>query len=178
MQTTPCHTASYSADKGNFQKVLSTSRLGTVFEPKQFLHQREATGVQSSNGNFLVGATTLPIGTGLQTTPCHAAPYWADNGSFRKFGSTYSLGTVFLPQQCLYLNEAMGVESPKCNFLLGANTVQTVAGLQTTPCHAAPYRAGNGNFQKFGSTCCLGTVFAPKRCLYQKEATGVESPKI
>ena len=33
----------------------------------------------------------------------------------------------------------MGVESPKCNFLVSAKTEPTVVGQQTTPCLAAPY---------------------------------------
>ena len=66
----------------------------------------------------------------------------------------------------------------KCNLLVGEKIVQTGAGLQTTTCHAAPYRAGKINFRKFWSTYCLGTVFAPKRCLYQKEGAGVEIPKV
>ena len=32
--------------------------------------------------------------------------------------------------------------------------------------------------RKTESTCRHGTVFAPKKCLYQKEATGMESTKM
>ena len=54
----------------------------------------------------------------------------------------------------------------------------TCAGLQTTPSHVSQYRAENGNLRKSGSTFSHGTVFVPKQCLYQKEATGMESPKM
>ena len=62
--------------------------------------------------------------------------------------------------------------------LIGAKISLTYAGLQTTPPHVSQYRAENGNLQKSGSTLSHGTVFTPKQCLSQKEATGMESPKM
>ena len=62
--------------------------------------------------------------------------------------------------------------------LVGANTVPTCSGLQTTPCQASQYTAENRNLRKSWSTFRHGTVFPPKQCLYQKEATGMESPKM
>ena len=52
------------------------------------------------------------------------------------------------------------------------------AGWQTTSSHVSQYRAENGNLRKSGSIFHHGTVFAPKQCLYRKEATGMESPKM
>ena len=49
--------------------------------------------------------------------------------------------------------------------------------MQTTRFRASPYKADSGNLQKFGATFRYGTVFAPKQCLYEKSATGVESLK-
>ena len=40
------------------------------------------------------------------------------------------------------------------------------------------YLASNRKFPNFGAIHCHGTVFAPMQCLYCKEATGVESPKM
>ena len=54
----------------------------------------------------------------------------------------------------------------------------TCAELYTTPSQVSRYRAENGNLQKSGSTFSQGTVFAPKQCLYRKEAMGMESPKM
>ena len=62
--------------------------------------------------------------------------------------------------------------------LVGANTSLTCAGLQTTPSQESQYRAENGNLRYPVSNFCHGTVLAPKHCLYQKEATGMESPKL
>ena len=66
----------------------------------------------------------------------------------------------------------------KCIPLVGAQTSLTCAGLETTPSQISKHRAHSGNFRKSGSTISHGTVFTPKQCLYQKEATGMESPKI
>ena len=46
-------------------------------------------------------------------------------------------------------------------------------GRANYPFYAAPYRAYNGNLRKFGATYRIGTMFAPKQCLYQKEAMGM-----
>ena len=62
--------------------------------------------------------------------------------------------------------------------LADAETPLTCAGPQTTQSHGGRYRAENRNLRELGWTFCHGTVFAPRQCLYQKEATGVERPKM
>ena len=64
----------------------------------------------------------------------------------------------------------------KCIALVGAETVLTSAGPQTTPFHGDQYMDQNGNMQNFGPTNPHGTSFAPKQWLYQKEAAGMELP--
>ena len=66
----------------------------------------------------------------------------------------------------------------KCNFLIGAETVPTVTGRQTTYSQAVPYMANIGNLRQFGASNPQGTVFAPNPCLYQKEAMRVGNPKM
>ena len=66
----------------------------------------------------------------------------------------------------------------KCIVLVGADTVLTSSGPETTPFHGRQYRAQNGNMRNFGPTNPNGTAFAPKKWLYQKEATGMESSKM
>ena len=66
----------------------------------------------------------------------------------------------------------------KCIPLVGAKTALTCAGRQTTPSQVSQYRAENGNLWKSGSTFRHGSVFAPKQCLNQMEATGMESIKM
>ena len=65
-----------------------------------------------------------------------------------------------------------------CNFLIGAETVPTVTGRQSTYSQAMSYMANIGNLQQFGASNPKGKVFAPNKCLYQKEATGVGNPKM
>ena len=64
----------------------------------------------------------------------------------------------------------------KCISLVGAKTAIAFVGRQTTPSNVGQCRAENGNLRKSGSTFHHGTMFAPNQCLYQKEATGMESP--
>ena len=66
----------------------------------------------------------------------------------------------------------------KCIALVGADTVLTSWGPETTPFQGRQYRAQNGNMRNFGPTNTHGTAFAPKQWLYQKEATGMESSKM
>ena len=66
----------------------------------------------------------------------------------------------------------------KCIPLVGAITTLTCEGRQNTPSRGRQYRAQNGKFGKLGRTYGHGTVFAPRKYLYQKEATGVERPEI
>ena len=66
----------------------------------------------------------------------------------------------------------------KCITLVGAITILTCAGRHNTPSRGRQYRAQNGKFGKLGRTYGHGTVFAPRKYLYQKEATGMERPEM
>ena len=65
-----------------------------------------------------------------------------------------------------------------CIVLVGADTVLITVWPQSTPFHGGWYGASNGNMRNFGSTNPHSAAFAPKQWLYQKEATGMESPKM
>ena len=126
--------------------------------------------------NPLVGAKTSLTCTGLQTTLSHVSEYSAENGDLRKSGSTL---VPSLHQSNVYIKRKLRVSRlQKCIPLVGAKTSLTCAGLQTTLSHLSQYGAENGNLWKSGSTFSHGTVFAPKQCLYQKEATDLDSPKM
>ena len=49
---------------------------------------------------------------------------------------------------------------------------------KATPFHGVRDRAENGNLCKLGWTYCHGTMFAPRQCLYQREAMGMESQEM
>ena len=58
--------------------------------------------------------------------------------------------------------------------LVGAITTLTCAVLHNTPSRGRQYRAQNRKFGKLRRTDRHGTVFAPRKYLYQKEAMGME----
>ena len=66
----------------------------------------------------------------------------------------------------------------KCIPLIGAITPLTCAGCQNTPSRGRQYRAQNGKLGKLGRKYGKGTVFALRKYLYQKEATGMERPEM
>ena len=84
-----------------------------------------------------------------------------------------------LHQSNVYITRKLRVlRVQKYTPLVGVKTSLTSVGLQTTPSQVSQYMAENGNLHKSGFTFCRGTVFAPKECLYQKEATGMECLKM
>ena len=66
----------------------------------------------------------------------------------------------------------------KCIPLVGAITPLTCAGRQSTSSRGRQYMAQNGKLGKLGRKNGNGTVFALRKYLYQKEATGIERPEI
>ena len=66
----------------------------------------------------------------------------------------------------------------KCIPLVGAITPLNCGGRHKPPSRGRQYRAQNGMFGKLGRTCGHGTVFVPRKYLYQKEATGMERPEM
>ena len=101
----------------------------------------------------------------------------AQNGNMRKFGPSNPHGTVFALKQWLYQKEATCKESPKmyCPSWCRYRIYHCVAANYPI---SWGYRAQNGNMRKFEPTYPHGTAFVPKQCLYQKEATGMESSKL
>ena len=66
----------------------------------------------------------------------------------------------------------------KCIPLVGAITPLTCAGHQNTPSRGRQYRCQNEKLGNLGRTYSHGTVFAPRKYLYPKEATGMERPEM
>ena len=66
----------------------------------------------------------------------------------------------------------------KCIPLVGAITPLNCEGRKNTLYRGMQYRAQNGKFGKLGRTYGHGTVVAPRKYFYQKEATGMETPEI
>ena len=51
-QSTVCQGRQYRVGNGNLRKLGWTYRHGTVFAPRQYLHQKEATGMESPEMYF------------------------------------------------------------------------------------------------------------------------------
>ena len=143
----------------------------------------------------LVGAKISIPGAGLQTTLSQVSQYRAELGNLRKSRSTFGHSTEFAPKQCFYVKRNLWVWTVKkciplvsaktsftcpaiCIPLVGTKTSIPSVGLQTTLSEVSQYKAENINLRKSVSTFSHGTVFASKKCLYQKEATSIETPKM
>ena len=84
-----------------------------------------------------------------------------------------------LHQVNVYIKRKLRVwGAKKCNRCVGAENALVVRGVQTTRLRLSPHVLENGNLGKLGATYPKGTVFAPRQCLYQKEATGMGSLKM
>ena len=57
------------------------------------------------------------------------------------------------------------MKSSKCNAVVGAETVLSIAGQQTITFHGVHYKAENENMPNFGPINPNGTPFAPKQWL-------------
>ena len=79
---------------------------GTAFAPKQWLYQKEATGIESSKCIVLVHADTVVTCAWPQTTRCKV-----QNGNMRNFGPINPHGTVFARKQWLQKKKATDMES-------------------------------------------------------------------
>ena len=109
-------------------------------------------------------------------------------GSTNEICETSGLPIPMVPR--LHQKEATGMESSKMYIkrklrtwrvqkcIVGADSVLTSAGPQTTPFHGGQYRVHQGNMRNFRPTNTHGTASASMQCLYQKEATGMESSKM
>ena len=84
-----------------------------------------------------------------------------------------------LYQGNIYIKRKLRVwREQKCIPLVGELTPLNCAGCHNTPSRGRQYRAQYVKFGKLGRTYGHGTVFAPRKYLYQKEATGMERPEM
>ena len=155
-QTTTFQGSRYRAENGNKQKFGWTYRHGTVFAPRQYLYQKEATGMERlemyslshfKNPSHLCGPSNYPIS---------GSRYWAENRNLRILGWTYRHGNIYMKKKLREWRDKKSI------LLVGAKTSLTRAIHQTSRSQGSWYRAENGNLWKLGSTYCHGTEFAPR----------------
>ena len=122
----------------------------------------------------LVGAITPLNCEGREITPSRGRQYRAQNGKFGKLGRTYGHDTMFADTK----RKLRVWRDQKYIQVVGAITTLTCAVLHNTPSRGRQYRAQNGKFGKLRRIYRHGTVFAPRKYLYQKEAMGMERSEI
>ena len=167
---------------GSREEICETSGLPNRIVPRLHLcngfMKRKLPACRLHKCIALVGADSVLTSAGPQTTLCHGAHYRVHGGNLRNSGLPNPIVTRL--HQCNgYIKRKLREwRDQKCIALVGADTVLTSAGPQTTPCHGGQNRVRRKNLRNFGPTKPHGTAFTPMQWLYQKEATGMESSKM
>ena len=178
LQRTQFHAAPYRADSTNLREFGATYRHCTVFAPKECLYQKEAKGKQPPIIVILVSVQKAHFAVRTYKEPCFMQ---------RRIGSTVqnceNSGIAIAMVPCLhqwnvYIKRKLKASSAqKCKPCFGAKSPLRTTDLQRTLFHAAPYMADSTKLREFGDSYHHGTVFAPDKCLYQKEAEDMQYPK-
>ena len=177
-QTTPSHVSQYRAENWNLRKSGLPFAIVPCLHQSNIYIKRKLQVWRVQKCIPLVGAKTALTCAWRQTTPSHVSQYRSENGTMRKSFVPFAM-VPSLNQSNVYIKRKLQVwRVQNCIPLIGAKTALLCAEWQSTQFYPSQYRAENGNLRKCGSTFCHGTVFAPKQRLYQKEATGMESPKM
>ena len=175
-QNTPSRGRRYRAQNGKLRKLGRTYRHGTVFAPRKYYTKRKLRVWRDQKCIPLVGAIPPLTCAGRQNTPSRGRRYRAQNGKLRKLGRTYRHGTVFAPRKYLHQKEATVWRDQKCIPLVGAIPHLPVRAVKIP-------RLEGGSIGPRTESCVnsgtdLSPVFAPRKYLYQKEATGMERPEM
>ena len=103
----------YGADKGNLHALGWTYHHGTVFAPRQYLYQKEATGMERLEMYFPSQCKNPTHLCGPSNHPPHMRWYKVYNGNLRILGRNYRHGNVLAPKECFYKKKAAGMERPE-----------------------------------------------------------------
>ena len=110
--------------------------------------------------------------------PVSSTAYRVENGNLGNFEAIENNGTAFAPKQSLYQTVAEGMENPKMQSPSRCNKRTGRYAQANDPVSSTAYRAENGNLGNFEAVENNGTAFAPKQCLDQKVAVGMENRKL
>ena len=111
----------------------------------------------------------------------HLVSCKASQGRERKFGEirAYLSPWYSVCTKAMFISkEARVMESPKMYSLSRCKKPTYLCGYANYLFSCKAAQAENGNLGKSGPTFRHGTGFAPKQCLYQKEARAMEIPKM
>ena len=130
-QTTQSRGRKYRAQNGKLRKLGRTYRHGTVFEPRKYLYQKEATSMERPE---MYSASRCKNHTcaGRENNPSRLR-YRAQNGKLHKLGWTYRHSTVFAPSHYLYQKEATGMERPEMYSASRSNNLTYLCGPSNYP---------------------------------------------
>ena len=154
-------TAQCMVDNGNLRDLdLPIAMVPCLHQDNDYI-KRKLRVCRAQKCNLLVGAKTVPPGTGPQITPFNTATYWAVNGNLRDLDLPIAM-VPCLHQDNDYIKRKLRVcRAQKCNLLVGAKTVPPGTGLQTIRFLTAQCMADNGNLRDLD----LPIAMAP--CLHQ-----------
>ena len=166
-QSTAFDGGQYRAENGYMRNFGPTNPHGTTFAPKQWLHQKKATCMESSK-NVMLQSVQKPY---LLARDRKLLLFMGVSiGPRMEICETPGLPIRIVPrlhQSNGYIKRKLRVwRAQKCIALVDAETVLTSAGPQTTPFHGGQYRAENGNMRNFVPTNPHGIAFSPKQWLY------------
>ena len=168
----------YRAENGKLCKLGGPIGMVLCLHQGNISIQRKLRVWREQKCISLVGGKTPLTGAGRKTTPSHGVGIGPRTETCVNWGGAIAM-VPCLHQGNIYIQRKLRVwREQKCIRLVGGETPLTCAGQQTTPSHGGRYRSQNGNLHKLGLTYRHGTVFAPRQCLWQKRATGMESPEM
>ena len=131
LQTIRFLTAQCMADNGNLRDLdLPIAMVPCLHQDNDYI-KRKLRVCRAQKCNLLVGAKTVPPGTGLQTIRFPTAQCMAENGNLRDLDLPIAM-VPCLHQDYDYIKRKLRVcRAKKCNLLVGAKTVPPGTGLQT-----------------------------------------------
>ena len=142
-----------------------TNSHGTAFAPKQWLHQKEATEMESSK---MQCTSWCRNHTYLCEVANYSVPWGGSIGPRREICETSDLPTAVVPdvhQSNGYIKRKLREwRAQKCNALVGAEIALTCAGSQTTPFQGGSIRPR----MEICEASVLPTAMVP--CLHQNNA--------
>ena len=163
-QSTPFLGRQYRAHNAKLRKLGRTYRHGTVLEPRQYLYQKEATSIEipelysasrCKNHTYVTWrAVKIPrLDVGSIRPRTESCINW--DGPIAMVPCSHQ-GNIYTKRKLLVWRDQ------KCIPLVGAKTILTCAGRQSTPSRGRQYRAHHGKLCQLGRTFRNGTVFAPR----------------
>ena len=98
-ENTPSRGRQYRVQNGKLRKLGGTYRHGTVFAPRQYLYQMEATGMERPEMYSASRCKNHTYLCGCQNTPSLGRQYRAQNRKLHQIRQTNRHGTMFPPRQ-------------------------------------------------------------------------------